>query len=267
MSALDGVSTPRACARRPSGWSGPRGAWVNRDSGRCSIHCIRRKCNRDQLDCGYVRKGGGSAARDRLAADVIRPRSLGGTPILRAFLDFEASSLGRHGFPIEVAWVFENGAEETYLIRPAADWTDWDPAAQALHTISRDRLDTEGVPVETVARRLIDTIGDHEVFASAPSWDGKWLSLLLRTAGLPRRGLRLVDTDIGLLELASAILAPSLPSPDIPRATRRILADVEARFAGRQPVHRALPDARAERERWLAVSELAHAFCAEAELR
>jgi hypothetical protein len=31
---------------------------------------------------------------------------------LRAFLDFEASSLGRHGFPIEVAWVFENGVEE-----------------------------------------------------------------------------------------------------------------------------------------------------------
>ena len=185
---------------------------------------------------------------------------------MRAFLDFEASSLGRHGFPIEVAWVFENGAEETHLIRPAPGWTDWDPAAQSLHGISREKLGIHGVAVETVARRLVDQLGGHNVFASAPSWDGKWLSLLLRSAGLPRRALRLVDSDGALLELASAILAPSLSSSDIPRATRQILAEASARFAGRSPVHRALPDARTERERWLAVSELAHAFRLEAEL-
>jgi hypothetical protein len=35
------------------------------------------------------------------------------------FLDFEASSLARHSYPIEVAWVFEDGASEAHLIRPA----------------------------------------------------------------------------------------------------------------------------------------------------
>lgn len=179
---------------------------------------------------------------------------------MRAFIDFEASSLGRRGFPIEVAWVFENGAEETHLIQPAPQWTEWDPAAQSLHRISREKLVTDGAPLKEVARRLVNELGGHNVFASAPSWDGKWLSLLLRSAGLPRRALRLVDTDVALLELASAILAPSLPSSDIPRATRQILADASARFAGRPRPHRALPDARIERERWLAVSELAHAF-------
>lgn len=40
------------------------------------------------------------------------------------FLDSEASSLDRKGFPIEVAWVFENGDEESHLIRPAEGWTE-----------------------------------------------------------------------------------------------------------------------------------------------
>jgi hypothetical protein len=121
--------------------------------------------------------------------------------------------------------------------------------------------------VESVATRLVDELGEHEVFASDPSWDGKWLSLLLRSAGLPCEAVRLVDTDVALLELASAVLAPSLPSSDIPRATRQILAAASARFAGSPRAHRALADARTERERWFAVSELAHAFRLEAALR
>ncbi len=185
---------------------------------------------------------------------------------MRAFLEFEACSLGRHSFPIEVAWVFENGAEETHLIRPAPRWTDWDSASQLVHGISWDRLCIEGVAAETVAGRLVEQLRGQDVFTNAPSRDGKWLRLLLRSTGLPRRELQLVDTEIGLLELSNAILAPSLPSSAIPRATRRILADASARFAERPRAHRALPDARLERERWLAVSELAHAFRGEAEL-
>ncbi len=183
---------------------------------------------------------------------------------MRAFLHFEASSLGRHGFPIEVAWVFENGAEEFHRIRPAPGWADRDPAPRTLHASSRDEPGSDGAPVKTVAHRLVERLSDHDVFASAPPWDGKWLRLLLRSAGLPCRALQLIDNYVGLEELARAILAPSLPSSVIPRATRRILADASARFAGRPLAHWALPDARIERERWLAVSELAHNFRAEA---
>jgi hypothetical protein len=184
---------------------------------------------------------------------------------VRAFLDLEGSSLGRHSFPVEVAWVFEDGAEESHLIRPAPRWKEWEQAAQSLNQIPLDLLEVEGSPVENVGRRLVDALSDHEVYADAPSWDGDWLGILLRLAGLPRGALQLVDIDGGLEELARAILAPSLPSSEIPRATRRILADASTRFAGRPRAQRALADARLGRERWLAVSGLAHAYRAESE--
>lgn len=179
---------------------------------------------------------------------------------MRAFIDFEASSLGRHGYPIEVAWVFEDGGSESFLISPIEAWTDWDPSAEAIHGISREQLINEGMATDVVAKRLVDSLQGHEVFASAPSWDGKWLSALLRSAGLPRHAVRLADTDAALMELAAALLAPFLPSSDIHRATRKILADTAKQFVDRQPVHRALPDAQLERERWRMVSKLAHAY-------
>lgn len=48
-----------------------------------------------------------------------------------AFLDFEASSLAERSYPIEVGWVFEDGAGEAHLIRSAPEWTDWTIAAEA----------------------------------------------------------------------------------------------------------------------------------------
>lgn len=179
---------------------------------------------------------------------------------MRAFIDFEASSLGRRGYPIEVAWVFENGVSESLLIAPVDKWTDWDPAAEAIHGISREQLGREGVSTEIVARRLVDALQGFEVFSNAPSWDGKWLSALLRSAGLPRHAIRVVDTDAALMKLAAALLAPVLSSSEIHRATRKILAEAASHFADRQPSHRALPDAQFERERWLMVSNLAHSY-------
>lgn len=179
---------------------------------------------------------------------------------MRAFIDFEASSLARRSYPIEVAWVFEDGGSETFLILPTEKWTDWDPAAEALHGITRELLTSEGVSIDIVAKRLVGDLQGHEVFASAPSWDSKWLGALLRAAGLPRHAIRLTDTDAGLLELASALLAPFVEPSEIHRATRKILASASDRFADRPHAHRALPDALLERERWLAVSELARAY-------
>lgn len=181
-------------------------------------------------------------------------------PTMRAFIDFEASSLGRRGYPIEVAWVFEDGNSETFLIAPIDEWTDWDPAAEAIHGISRAQLSREGVSTDIVARRLVDALQGFKVFASAPSWDGKWLSALLRSAGLPRHAIRVFDTDAALMELAAALLAPVLSSKEIHRATRKILADAASHFGDRQPSHRALPDAQFERERWFMVSDLAHSY-------
>ena len=63
---------------------------------------------------------------------------------MRVFLDFEASSLGKNGYPIEVAWVFEDGDSESFLISPIGRWTGWDAAAEAIHGISREQLAAEG---------------------------------------------------------------------------------------------------------------------------
>lgn len=179
---------------------------------------------------------------------------------MRAFIDFEASSPGRRGYPIEVAWVFENGCSENYLISPRPHWTEWDRDAEAIHGLSRERLTTEGVCPDLVARRLVDALQDHDVFASAPSCGGKWLSVLLISAGLPARAVQLQDTDIALLELADAVLTPILPSSKLRRAARKIVECAGDRFEGRRRARRALLDAQLERERWLVVSKLAHTY-------
>lgn len=105
---------------------------------------------------------------------------LGKVKGMKVFLDFEASSLSDQSYPVEVAWVFEDGYAESHLIKPAPEWIEWDPRAEAIHGISRARLVHEGETHTSVATRMIEVLSEHELFASAPSWDGKWLSVLLR---------------------------------------------------------------------------------------
>ncbi|MDX3909770.1 MAG: transcriptional regulator [Sphingobium sp.] len=176
------------------------------------------------------------------------------------FLDFEASSLGKKSYPIEVAWVFQDGRSEEYLIRPAPDWTEWDAEAEAIHHIPHALLLTDGIPHDVVARRMVEVLAEHDLLASAPSWDGKWLSTLLRAAGLPRHSLRLRDSDDAHYECAATILRPFVAAEQLDASVRNLLALTEVRSAEQPPAHRALPDALEERERWLAVGEAARAF-------
>jgi hypothetical protein len=169
------------------------------------------------------------------------------------FLDFEASSLSKLSYPIEVAWVFEDGASETHLIRPASQWTDWDAEAEAIHRIARETLQDGGEPHDSVARRMVDQLSGHSLFASAPSWDGKWLSALLRAAKLPRHALRLRDSDEARAEAARNILAPVVPADRLHIEIADVLTLVESRRADGQPAHRALADAQDEHQHWLDV--------------
>ncbi len=111
------------------------------------------------------------------------------------FLDFEASSLGKRSYPIEVGWVFEDGRSEAHLIRPAPEWTDWDAQAEAVQHIPRDLLLREGAPHDVVAQRMIEALEGHDLLASAPSWDGKWLSALLRS---PAEYIGILNTSLNL---------------------------------------------------------------------
>jgi hypothetical protein len=168
------------------------------------------------------------------------------------FMDFEASSLSKKSFPVELAWVFEDGRSRTFLIRPADDWTDWSADAEGIHGISRAQLETEGVPVELVVDEMIEQLAGHDLYASAPSWDGKWLSALLRAAGLPRHTLRLRKSDDAFIDVARGVLGHALSDEDI--AT--LVADiVETTEPATTPLHRALPDAMLERARWMLVRQ------------
>jgi hypothetical protein len=176
---------------------------------------------------------------------------------MRVFLDFEASSLRKNGFPIEVGWVFEDDASENHLIRPAPGWCEWDPQAEAIHGIPRDRLLAEGTPHDVVARRMVELLSPHALYASAPSWDGKWLSLLLRSAGLPRHALRLRDTEDAQFESASEILCAAFPGEDPTPRILTIMAEVREEGESRPVRHRAVADAREELRRWREVIRIA----------
>jgi len=174
-----------------------------------------------------------------------------------AFLDFEASSLSERSYPIEVAWVFEDGSSEAHLIRPAPKWEEWDPDAEAIHGIPRAELLRDGQPHAEVAQRMVEVLTGHQLHVSAPSWDGKWLSALLRAADLPRHALRLRDTDLLLVETAKAILAPVIPAAELLHAVESLLTLTDVRERRGPPAHRALADAEGERQRWLDVRQAA----------
>ena len=175
---------------------------------------------------------------------------------MRVFLDFEASSLGKQGYPSEVAWVFEDGEGESHLIRPAPGWMDWDDEAEAIHHISRERLASEGKAHGDVAARMIEALTGHDLYASAPSWDGKWLSALLRAAALPRHALRLRDTEQAQRERAREILSGVLSGEDLRGWVDSLVARVLAEDDGIVR-HRALDDAKQELRRWLEIGRLA----------
>lgn len=165
---------------------------------------------------------------------------------MRVFLDFEASSLRDESYPVEVGWVFEDGRGEALLIRPAPGWTDWDRAAEAMHGLSRAELERDGTPHEEVCARLVVLFGAHTVHASAPSWDGHWLSMLLRASGRPRHLIRLTDTEEAFADAARQRLGPQADDAAVAAAIAWARTAEEEDPA----VHRALADARREWRIW-----------------
>jgi hypothetical protein len=103
-------------------------------------------------------------------------------------IDFEASGLDG-SYPVEFAFVLDDGLGDASLIRPEASWTHWDDEAERIHGISRDRLLAEGIPAADVARRAAVILGEPGtiVLSDAPEWDGAWLGLLLSTLPSPPR--------------------------------------------------------------------------------
>jgi len=188
-----------------------------------------------------------------------RARAVARLPAMHVFLDFEASSLSDESYPIEVGWAAEDGATESHLIRPAPGWLDWDPQAEALHGLSRAHLLSAGEPHEAVARRALEALSAHQVFVSSPSWDGKWMSVLLRAAGLPRHALRLRASAEAQQAAAAERLGGRVPRAELAARAAQVVERARAAERAWPPQHRALPDALAELEVWRTVGKLAAA--------
>jgi hypothetical protein len=172
------------------------------------------------------------------------------------FLDFEASSLTKQSYPIEVAWVFEDGRSQSLLIRPNPDWTDWADEAARIHGITRSQLENEGTDVRDVVAVMMEALSGNQLYASSPSWDGKWLSVLLRGAGVPRHALRLRKSDDLFAEAAQDILKNQSMDIDI----RAMVAAVVAKTKPTDPPHRALPDAKLDLTRLRLVQDAARSI-------
>lgn len=100
-------------------------------------------------------------------------------------IDFEASCLPRHGrsFPIEVGLAGTDGAR-SWIIRPHPDWAGWGwtAEAEALHGLSRARIERDGLPAHVVLDQLVEAVGGQRVVADSLI-DPYWLETLAAAAG------------------------------------------------------------------------------------
>lgn len=103
------------------------------------------------------------------------------------FLDFEASSLGRDSYPVEVAFSDGSGAIQSYLIARAHGWIDWDDVSESIHGISRDKLDQGGIQPFAVLDRMNVALDGQTVYCDDAEYDGMWLDRLVKAAGSPVR--------------------------------------------------------------------------------
>lgn len=107
-----------------------------------------------------------------------------------ATLDFEASSLSPHGWPIEIglSWI-EHGSLQTWssLICPDPAWdpADWSPQSAAVHGIPMTDLET-APPATQVAESFLRVLGDRRLVSDAPEFEMRWLSRLLQVNGCER---------------------------------------------------------------------------------
>lgn len=125
-----------------------------------------------------------------------------------AFLDFEASSLDRNSWPIEVglSWIDNRREIQTFesLIRPAPHWSEdaWSQASALVHNIPRSSL--KNAPrVEVVAQGLLEALAGRIALSDAPPFERHWLDQLLGAAG--------VTTDVQIEDFEAITLSAFSP--------------------------------------------------------
>lgn len=103
-----------------------------------------------------------------------------------AIVDFEASGLSEHSYPIEVGYSLPDGTSNSMLINPlsASDkWSHWDQEVQHnIHKISRSMIEKQGMQVIDVCQHLNTILGQYELVLCDSEWDLFWLGRLYHAA-------------------------------------------------------------------------------------
>lgn len=100
-------------------------------------------------------------------------------------IDFEASSLSRNSYPIEVAWGSSRETVTTFLLNPdkMTGWTDWSSKSFEFHGIQRNQLLECGEDPKQVAKILVRDLAGKSVYSDEPRFDNMWKDRLLSDTG------------------------------------------------------------------------------------
>lgn len=195
---------------------------------------------------------------------------------MNAFLILDVEASGFEGYPIEVAVCDQDGTIISWLIRPHPRWAawEWSQEAERIHGISRDLLDAAGLPVEVVARELVECIGacvaaGGSIYSDSPAYDGwvpgGWLYSLFEAAGVPSPAAALGDISRLWFEAGRPLLE-GLPEEWIlgaevgrVRAEAMVAAIVtqEVEHGKARHRHRAGEDVRGHWKTWQAIGQTA----------
>lgn len=97
-------------------------------------------------------------------------------------IDIEASGFGSRSYPIEIGVVKGNGDRYCALIRPQPDWDHWCIKAQAVHGVSRQKLESCGRCPREICIELNQFLGDATAYSDAWTHDSPWLNRLFFAA-------------------------------------------------------------------------------------
>ncbi len=121
-------------------------------------------------------------------------------------IDFEASSLRKNSYPIEVAWGSTAGDIKSYLLNPAYidSWTDWNPKSYEYHGITMQDLKNSGEDPHKVASLMVSELAGIPVYSDEPHYDIRWKNRLLADTGHDPALVRIMDLNHYLNRLIQA---------------------------------------------------------------
>lgn len=148
------------------------------------------------------------------------------------FLDFEASSLNRDSWPVEIgySWIADGQIRtRSSLIAPRPDWalSEWSEVSARVHGIPQE--DLWNAPSADLVAAETDWFAGFEVVSENPAWEQRWLDRLRagRTPQIPvsslRRALRERLDEAAATAVVQALFrstAPHRAGPDAERLAR-----------------------------------------------